>query len=593
MRLTVFAFAFLAGCGAAAVAPTNDMGGAVSLDGHLQAGCDVDSDCDDGNKCHVPKCQARVCYQGMVDCSSGGDACNAPMCDPKDGSCGTQPLADGTACNDSAGAAGSCSAGSCVPVPSCYDAMNSSATLNCGDAPTDDTTDASNATTTPTNLIDKYACATDETGPEAAYKMNAAADGDVTVTLSAKAVPTDGGVASGDMKPGEPDLDLIILDGACTGQAACMNPMLPGGGYAGITAGTGKEKVTFHAQAGHSYYVVVDGKAGAIGQYHLSVDGCGACMATAQTTLACNASMPLAGDTSMGKSLLSSYTCGSSTVNAPGNEQAFLFKTSAPVTVHATAQVVNATQPVTLLALPTNAGACDPTSCIGSAATTGSAGALTAKLSFAADPDPAGGTARYWVVVDTPAAADSSYGLELACAPYCSNVNGDTLDCSTRSAPSGANNGAAGSTRDVSAWGPAGKACGGMTNLTGAEYVYLFHKQATTNLPVYRLTLAALGAKHLALVVLDAGASAPTDCLPQKPCANTAPVTIAASATTLASTGTYVSAGPGTSDGGGTGKTAVLDLTTGTTAERYYWVIVDGVNGDRSDFALSIDSGCK
>jgi hypothetical protein len=132
-----------------------------------------------------------------------------------------------------------------------------------------------------------------------------------------------------------------------------------------------------------------------------------------------------------------------------------------------------------------------------------------------------------------------------------------------------------------------------MSNLSGAEYVYLFHKTTTTNLPKYRFTLASSTAnKHLALVILDAGTTSPTSCDPRITCASTAAVTVAATTTTLASTGTYVAAGTGTTEGGTKGKTAVVDLTTGTLTDHYYWVIVDGVSGDAGSYALSIDSGC-
>ena len=67
---------------------------------------------------------------------------------------------------------------------------------------------------------------------------------------------------------------------------------------------TGSESVTFHAMAGHTYFVVVDGKAGAMANYHVEIAACGACQPTPSTTLACNSSMPLSGDTSHGKPAL-------------------------------------------------------------------------------------------------------------------------------------------------------------------------------------------------------------------------------------------------------------------------------------------------
>jgi hypothetical protein len=551
-------------------------------DAHLQTACVLDSDCDDGKMCHTPHCVGGTCQYQEMACS-GGDDCNDAACVEGTG-CKITAKPDKGVCMAN-GMPGTCMGGACLPLPTCYDTSSSFNSVACDSSPSSDSTDPSTSTSSPTTVIDTYACATMETGPEVAYQFVPATEGDVTFSLKAKTPAVDGGT--------EPDLDLIVLDGSCTTSAACMNAQRSGGGYDGITAGSGQERVSFHALVGHTYYVVIDGKAGAKGDYTLTVDSCGACNATLAPALACNLSMPVSGDTSKGQSKLSMYTCtqGTSTamVSAPGNELPFLFSTSAPTDVHATAKVVNASGPVTLLALPTTSGVCDPMSCKGSA--TSSAG--TAQLSFTASPD-FSDNVKYWVVVDTAASSDATFGLQLACDPYC-HYNFDNVDCSTKTAPSGANNAQTGSTNDVSAWGPAGgPACGGMTNLTGSEYVYKFHKTATTNLPKYRFTLAATtDNKHLGLVILDAGKTDPsTTCTPTLGCANTKAVTVAASGSTLASTGTYVSAGPNSSDGGTTGKTAVVDLTTGTTGEHYYWIVVDGVNGDTSDFALSLDSGC-
>jgi hypothetical protein len=574
-----------AGCGGDGSPPVG--GGGELPDGHIQAGCQVDTDCDDGNKCHVNQCLGQVCNVAPKPCPAP-DACNVGMCDPADGTCGTISANEGGACTTAQSLAGFCLSGFCQPLPTCYDPNNNFNSLTCGSTPTDDSTDPINSFATPTMALDTYACATLETGPEVAYSFAPPVDGDVTISLTAKE-PAGVDLGPVDLAVASPDLDLIILDGGCNSKAACMNPMLPGGGYAGITAGTGNEKVTFHAQLGHTYYVVIDGKNGAMGDYHLSVDSCGACNATTAATIACNQSMPLAGNTAKGQSKLSAYSCANGTmtqmVNLPGNEQTFHFTTSAPVNVTATAKVTGASSPVSLLALPSTSGACDPTMCAGSTTTTNGA----ASLSFSAMPD-FNNNIDYWVVIDTPSTTDATYGLALSCAPYCSNYFGDSVDCTTKSV-SGSND-QYGSTNDVSAWGPSTGACGGMTNLSGPEYVYLFHKTPTTNLPKYRFTLAATTAKHLGLVILDAGTTNPASCNPTITCGSTAPVTVAASGTTLASTGTYVSAGPGTTDGGTAGKTAVVDLTTGTLLDHYYWVIVDGVTGDASSYTLSIDSGC-
>ena len=76
MKYTLIAFLFVAACGSGAN-DAADLG--PSLDGHLQSGCDVDDDCDDGQKCHESHCIAGVCQHRDVVCP-GGDACNAATC---------------------------------------------------------------------------------------------------------------------------------------------------------------------------------------------------------------------------------------------------------------------------------------------------------------------------------------------------------------------------------------------------------------------------------------------------------------------------------------------------------------------------------
>jgi hypothetical protein len=566
-------------------------GGGGGPGDHVQQGCNADQDCDDGNKCHVARCQSHVCANPAKECPAQ-DECNAGVCNPDDGSCSTDTSNEGGNCLTQQAQPGTCQTGACLALPTCYDPQTSYNYMDCTSTPNDDSNDPATSWSYPTTVMNDYPCAAKETGPEVAYQFTPPVEGDVTVSLKAKPKSTtDGGTPDGGATGPKPDLDLIILDGSCTAQATCANPQLPGGGYQGVTAGSGDEKVTFHAVTGHTYYLVVDGHDGATGDYTLSVDSCGACNAATATKIACNQSMTVSGDTSKGQSLLSSYTCAagasSQMLTLGGKEQTFQFTGSAPysVTVKATAQIVNASGAATLLALPSTQGACDPAACAGAAATTNGA----ATLPFNATPD-FSDTFSYWLVVDT-ASSDATYGLSLTCQPYCSNYFGDYVDCTYKTVTG--SNDQYGSTNDVAQWGPASAACGAMTNLTGAEYVYLFHKTTTTNMPKYRFTLtASTSNKHLALVILDAGTTNPASCDPVVNCASTAAATVAATTTKLASTGTYTAASPGTTDGGTKGKTATVDLTTGTLAEHYYWVIVDGVKGDVSDYSLTLESGC-
>jgi hypothetical protein len=163
-----------------------------------------------------------------------------------------------------------------------------------------------------------------------------------------------------------------------------MNPALSGGGYQGITSGTGKERVTFHADASKIYYAVVDGKdMNQLSWFHVEVEACGACQPTASTTLSCNMSMAISGDTPIGKSALTTYMCGPgtppATVAAAGNEQAFLFHTEADADQQVRATITNGSQPFTALALPVGTdGACDPTRCLASVNSSGAPGSATA-----------------------------------------------------------------------------------------------------------------------------------------------------------------------------------------------------------------------
>jgi len=554
-----------------------DDGGLHQLDdGHIASGCLLDSDCDTGQKCLVAKCDklTNTCNNQPKSCPTPS-ACNDSVCDPTSGMCGEQPAHDHDSCATLLGAPGTCQSGTCLPVPSCFDSQNSFQFLACvrsslggADSFSNDPIWVGNGAT---NAVDHYGgCATNETAPEVAYQFTntSAVDVDVTVQLTVAPVLStdDGGVADQGVPPPSSgvDLDLIVLEGsACSSSAVCANPKLPQGGFAGITSGTGNERVTFRAIAQQHYFIVVDGRNGATADFHVEIESCGACSVQLSNSLHCNQTQPIPGNTASGKATLGPYTCANGTFTGTGNEQSFRFTSEAPLTQRIEATVSSASAPVTLAVLPESSTlACDATQCLGGATATGSAPNLSASVSFSAEP--AGmGHDRYWIVVDAPATSDTTFGLQLDCLPYCTKT--DTLDCTNRT-----RFGTMGSSTNsiVPAWGPVGAACGGLTHLTGSEYVYLFAKPPTTTLAQVRFTLAAASpGKHLGLLLLDAGMANPASCDPRLTCATSTPVAVAATPTTLAS--------------------------TGTTDAHYYWVVVDGVDGDQSNFALSIDSGCN
>jgi hypothetical protein len=99
--------------------------------------------------------------------------------------------------------------------------------------------------------MDAYACNPwHELGREKVYRVTRSTTGTITATLS--------GLAK--------DLDLVALG---TGQGGGCEPTFPGCLAASST--TGNENVTFTAQAGQPYYLVVDGYGSQAGSFALNV----------------------------------------------------------------------------------------------------------------------------------------------------------------------------------------------------------------------------------------------------------------------------------------------------------------------------------
>ncbi len=580
----------MVGCGGPPGTETTNGGGITaggdpSLGGHVQAGCTQDEDClDPANPCSKNRCDpsTKTCVKGVKTCTlpaSASSECNAPSCDPTDGSCGATPTNEGMSCSTTDGNPGLCNSGSCTAVPTCYMASSFGNSISCGgyDATSDDSnTSASYSTTNATSTYGN--CAQNETAPEVAYQFAVTADQQVTFKLEPRAATSGGAIV-------DVDLDLIVVEGSCTEAASCVNPSRTDGGFQGITPGTAKERVSFRAKAGVVYYVIVDGKNSAQGYYHLSLEACGACQPTPTTTLACNVSMPLAGDTAAGTNELATYTCatnasgGTATVAAAGNEQSFLFVDDAMATRKVTAKVTGASTDVTLLALPVGAsygsnypGACDPEACLASAASASGTASITWDTVGNSSYSP---TTSYWVVVDTAqAASNATFGLELSCPAYCS-FSGYSADltCTNKDVGASQRNDQDGSSNANSQWGPAAAPCGGLTNLAGPEYVYLLQTPAVTP-KNYAVTLSTITAgKSLALVLMDAGTTLPSSCTPTLACAE------ATGSTHIATAG---------------GADAVVKFKPAATGAHYYWVIVDGVTAaDKAEFTLELSSGCN
>lgn len=75
------------------------------------------SACDDASACTTnDTCSTGVCAgTNSVNCATAADSCNAGVCNPADGTCGKQPVADGTLCDDNSSCTltDQCNAGTC------------------------------------------------------------------------------------------------------------------------------------------------------------------------------------------------------------------------------------------------------------------------------------------------------------------------------------------------------------------------------------------------------------------------------------------------------------------------------------------------
>jgi hypothetical protein len=194
--------------------------------------CNTASDCESADACKVATCSGRKCVYAPK-CKTA-DECSPQSCDPGSGQCVSAPLADGASCGPQK--LQECKAGRCEEPPKCF-GRSPTHYLHCGGG-------AGSYRDLDTslygvNLVDTYACGGGEIGNEVALEFDPAPGQNVMVTLAV----TDGSNA---------DLDLFVLEGDCNKKAACAAHS--------ATPGTGNESASFTAQAGKTYYVVVDGK---------------------------------------------------------------------------------------------------------------------------------------------------------------------------------------------------------------------------------------------------------------------------------------------------------------------------------------------
>jgi hypothetical protein len=445
LALALVSMAALVGCGGdngVGGGPTMGISGPSSIpDGFVQSGCQTNDDCDDGNPCTVDTCPtgAFTCMHETKKCPSTD--CAQGICDLTTGQCTDQPIADMTACMLANAEPGSCMSGACTAIPQC----STSFALDCSDFNKTTTGSTSGA-----SVIDNYACATGETGPEKAYPFRVTTDRDITLSLT--------GTTS--------DLDLIVLAGNhCVATAACVAQSL--------TVGTGNETVTFRAAANTDYTIVVEGKAGAMGSYTLNI-GCmgGVCAPIKQ--LACN--MSIMGDTTGMQStkVLSSYSCAPMEA---GPEDTYTITQSTDTNYKMT--LTGLTQDLDLIVLYDSTG-CTDTFCKNQSTMTGTADETIAWQAYSGS--------TYDVIVDGKTAG-GPYMLQVDCPPSCTTSN--YLSCTTAS-DSRKNNDASKSKSIIDNW-----SCDPGT--TGPEVVYQFYPSSSG---MYTFTLDGLSA-DLDLIVVQ------------------------------------------------------------------------------------------
>jgi hypothetical protein len=163
-----------------------------------------------------------------------------------------------------------------------------------------------------TNRVDSWQCDADTTGREVAYHFSAPATGDYDFYLI--------GLTA--------DLDLIAIKGtatSCDPAATCV---------AGDNPGTSSEHVQIHAMAGDDWYIVVDGKNGAVSPYTLRIQSaaCPAyfCTPPASQSLSCtNKEDRSTSDGAKSKDVVDAWTCAA---NTTGAEVVYQFKPTTTAT---------------------------------------------------------------------------------------------------------------------------------------------------------------------------------------------------------------------------------------------------------------------
>jgi hypothetical protein len=402
---------------------------------------------------------------------------------------------------------------------------NTSNTLSCS-APSD--IRRNDDPTRSRDMVDVYSCVNDLTGPEVAYYTYASTAGTYTVELTGTTA----------------DLDLIVLEGTfsvCDPTTACL-------GTGGRTVGSGNETVTFTATAGRYYWIVVDGRNGAVSNYTLKMRATScpgpSCYQSANK-LSCTylEDQRRSDDMVRSKNAIDAWACDSGTT---GSEIVYQFKPTVAGMYTVTLDGLSADLDLIVVSSTSSASCDSSVSCEGSSTMAGTA---NESVTFSADP-----ARYYYLAVDGKAGAVSPYHIKVSSpscpAPICTN-GFRALSCPVTSRSLSNTNDASGATSDISTWQCA-------SGLNGPEFVHQF---TPTGPGPYTFELIGLQA-DLDLIVMQATAT--STCDPAATC-------VAATAT-------------------GTTSEKISNFTADPT--KSYWLIVDGKNGAISPYTLAITGGC-
>jgi hypothetical protein len=330
------------------------------------------------------------------------------------------------------------------------------------------------------SLYDNWGCFTDPlTGPEVIYEYIATATTILDITLS--------GLSA--------DLDLVVLEGSCT-PAACITSSNIGGPIS--------ENISLAVTAGQSYYIVVDGWAGATSDFDLAI-GCATTGddddsaspgddddddSAGWTAAQCNSTGALgctfgsdqsANNNDPGSSQqVDSYSCDLA-LDESGPEFVYSYTPAQDLAV--TFTLSGLSDDLDLFVLQASSGGnCDPDTCIEY-----SAGLADESVTFTALSG-----VTYYLVVDGHLGAISDFDLSLDC-PTCSSSG--SLDCIASSSDTW-NNGISGSSNQISEY-----SCVPSISETGPEFIYEFIAPVAGN---YSFVLSGL-TDDLDLFVLDPG----------------------------------------------------------------------------------------